>query len=123
MRKEIIGDAVLYLGDCRDVLPMIGKVHAVVTDPPYGIGIDRQMEASSGTQSGGMKAKKGNYVASGWDDSPMDDDITKQILLMSDHQIIFGGNYFNLPPSRCWLIWDKEVNGNFADAELAWTNL
>ena len=123
MRKEIIGDAVLYLGDCRDVLPTIGKVDAIVTDPPYGISIDRQMAASSGTQSGGMKAKKGNYVASGWDDSPMDDDITKQILLMSDHQIIFGGNYFNLPPSRCWLIWDKEVNGNFADAEMAWTNL
>lgn len=123
MRKEIIGDAVLYLGDCRDVLPLIGKVHAVVTDPPYGIGVDRQMAVLSGTRYGNAKAKKSHYVSSGWDDSPMDDDITKQILLMSDHQIIFGGNYFNLPPSRCWLIWDKEVNGNFADAELAWTNL
>src|SRR5690625_4147820 len=101
MRKEIIGDAVLYLGDCRDVLPMIGKVDAVVTDPPYGISIDRQMAASSGTIYGNAKAKKGNYVASGWDDSPMDDDNTKKILSMGDYQIIFGGNYFNLPPSRC----------------------
>jgi DNA modification methylase len=42
---------------------------------------------------------------------------------ISTHQIIFGGNYFDLPPSRCWLVWDKQVNGEFADCELAWTNL
>ena len=38
--------------------------------------------------------------------------------------VLWGGNYFanSLPPSRCWLVWDKETNGNFADAELAWTN-
>ena len=37
-REEIIGDARLILGDCREVLPTLGKVDAVVTDPPYGIG-------------------------------------------------------------------------------------
>ncbi len=38
--------------------------------------------------------------------------------------VLWGGNYFAsaLPPSRCWLVWDKETNGSFADAELAWTN-
>lgn len=124
MRKEIIGDAVLYLGDCREVLLMIGRVDAVITDPPYGIGVDRVMSSQSGKQYGNAKAAKSHYESTGWDDSPMDDDITKQILSMSDHQIIFGGNYFNLPPSRCWLIWDKENGGNnFADAEMAWTNL
>ena len=42
----------------------------------------------------------------------------------SENQIIFGGNYFTdfLPPSRCWVVWDKENTGNFADAELAWTS-
>lgn len=42
----------------------------------------------------------------------------------SDNQIIFGGNYFTdfLPPSRCWVVWDKQNTGNFADAELAWTS-
>lgn len=39
------------------------------------------------------------------------------------NQSSLGGNYFELPPTKCWLVWDKEVNGNFADAELAWTNL
>jgi DNA modification methylase len=37
-RKEVIGDAVLYLGDCLEILPTLPKVDAVVTDPPYGIG-------------------------------------------------------------------------------------
>jgi len=42
---------------------------------------------------------------------------------MSKYQVFFGGNYFSLPPSSCWLVWDK-VNGesDFADCELAWTN-
>lgn len=42
----------------------------------------------------------------------------------SENQIIFGGNYFTdfLSPSRCWVVWDKENTGNFADAELAWTS-
>ena len=39
-RIETIGDATLYLGDCRDILPTLGKVDAVVTDPPYGIGLN-----------------------------------------------------------------------------------
>lgn len=38
-RKEVIGDCVLYLGDCLEVMPTLGKVDAVVTDPPYGIDI------------------------------------------------------------------------------------
>ena len=43
---------------------------------------------------------------------------------LTDNQIIFGGNYFTdfLKPSRCWVVWDKENSGNFADAELAWTS-
>ena len=43
---------------------------------------------------------------------------------MTQNQIIFGGNYFTdfLPPSRCWVVWDKQNTGNFADAELAWTS-
>ena len=37
--------------------------------------------------------------------------------------IIFGGNYYDLPPSPCWLVWDKLTSGDFADCELAWTNM
>ncbi|KKM68841.1 hypothetical protein LCGC14_1456910, partial [marine sediment metagenome] len=46
MRKEIIGDATLYLGDCLEIMPTLGKVDAVVTDPPYGIGYKPQRHNS-----------------------------------------------------------------------------
>jgi site-specific DNA-methyltransferase (adenine-specific)/modification methylase len=119
----IIGDATLYLGDCMDILPTLQKVDAVITDPPYGISIDKQMAASSGHQSGQMAAPKGVYVASGWDDQPMSLDLANLIMTKGETIIFWGGNYYGLPASQCWLVWDKKVNGNFADCELAWTNM
>lgn len=121
--KVIIGDATLYLGDCMEILPMLGKVDAVITDPPYGIGVDRAMAKASGTKYGVAAAAKGVYESSGWDDAPIGSEHIAAMLLMANEAIIFGGNYFPLPPSRCWLVWDKKVNGAFADCELAWTNL
>jgi len=118
-----IGDCRLIHADCRDVLPTLPKVDAVITDPPYGIGIDRSMAKSSGAQSGGMAAPKGHYIASGWDDGPIGQEHIDLILASCKEAVIFGGNYFVLPPSKCWLVWDKKVNGHFADCELAWTNL
>ena len=120
---EKIGNATLYLGDCAEILPTLSKVDAVVTDPPYGIGIDRKMAASSGKKTGGMYSKKGVYEAFGWDDKPINKEHIDLLFKAGNYQIIFGGNYFELPPTKCWLIWDKEINGNFADAEMAWTNL
>jgi len=121
--KVEIGNATMYLGDCMDILPTLPKVDAVLCDPPYGIKIDRAMAASSGTQSGGMMAKKGVYVASGWDDAPMSLELAELIMTKGDVVVFWGGNYYGLPPSQCWLVWDKKVNGNFADCELAWTNM
>jgi len=124
MTPVTIGDATMYLGDCLDILPTLGKVDAVITDPPYGIGIDRSMAKSSGHQSGGMAAPKGYYESSGWDDTPIGVEHIAMILATCKEAVIFGGNYFVLPPSKCWLVWDK-LNGknDFADCELAWTNL
>lgn len=123
-REEQIGDARLILGDCREVLPTLGKVDAVVTDPPYGIGIDRTMAKQGGSQYGRAAAAKSHYEATNWDDKTPEQSVFDRLMGCSQSQIIFGGNYFDLPPSRCWLVWDKE-NGNneFADCELAWTNL
>jgi len=120
---EIIGNATLYLGDCAEIMPGLGEVDAVVTDPPYGLGIDRSMAASSGAQSGAMMAKKGVYVASGWDDSPISMALAESLIKKAKCVIFWGGNYYRLPASQCWLVWDKKVNGNFADCELAWTNM
>lgn len=122
-RKEVIGDCTLYLGDCLEVLPAIGTVDAVVTDPPYGIGVDVAMNKAGGTKHGVAMAAKRHYEAKGWDSAPPPQALFDELRRISRHQIIFGGNYFGLPAARCWLVWDKKVNGEFADCELAWTNL
>ncbi len=124
IKEERIGEQRLILGDCLEVMPTLRKVEAVVTDPPYGIGVDRSMAANSGTTYGKAAAAKGHYKAQGWDDKPIGADHVDAIISAAKHQIIFGGNYFALPPARCWLIWDKENGGNeCADGEMAWTNL
>ena len=119
MRIETIGPATLYLGDCRDILPTLPKVDAVITDPPYGIG-----EAAGRNKSRGKLAIARDYGDDEWDNEPPTTELIDAIRAASDAQIIFGGNYFNLPPSSCWLVWDKENwASDFADCELAWTNL
>lgn len=118
-REEIIGDCRLILGDCLEVLPTLGKVDAVVTDPPYGIGENDRKIASRGK----LAAVK-DYGAVDWDNEPCSPKQIDAMRACSRWQIIFGGNYFQLPPSSCWLVWDKQNGDNdFADCELAWTNL
>lgn len=124
VRVERIGDATLYLGDCREILPTLPKVDAVVTDPPYGIQVDREMASKSGTRYGRAAAPKSHYEATGWDDAALDLATAEALQAKSDYQILWGGNYYGLPASRCWLVWDKRNGDNaFADCELAWTNL
>jgi len=114
MRVEQIGDCTLYNGDCMEVMPTLGKVDAVVTDPPYGINITKSNRLAVSRGMGGKA----------WDDKPIGPEVIRQMLAMSDHQIIWGGNYFDLPPYRAPLVWDKNNAGrDFADFELAWTNI
>ncbi len=119
MRKEVIGAATLYLGDAREALPLIGKVDAVVTDPPYGIG-----EAAGKNASRGKLAVSKDYGNDEWDNEPISADLILQVRNAAKWAVIFGGNYYAMPATSCWLVWDKE-NGasDFADCELAWTNL
>ena len=115
----IIGNATLYLGDCREILPTLPKVDAVVTDPPYGIG-----EAAGANKSRGNLAVAKDYGDARWDDSPIPADLMATVRAAGKWQIIFGGNYYVSAPTSCWLVWDKENGANdFADCELAWTNL
>lgn len=115
IRKETIGSAELYLGDCRDVLPTLGRVDAVVTDPPYGIGADRM-------NLGGCAASR-MPIDERWDAEPAD---LSWLDALDVPKIVWGGNYFALPATRCVLVWDKgrRFQGrSFAEVEVAWTNL
>lgn len=108
-------------GDCSAVLASLpaGSFDALVTDPPYGIGEARGKNASRGNM-----ATAKDYGVSDWDDTPPEAAVLDLCRSIARQQIVFGGNYFSLPPSSCWLVWDK-LNGtnDFADCELAWTNL
>lgn len=127
-RVETIGDCTLYLGDCRDILPTLGPVAAVVTDPPYGIGesAGKAKTRTSGLSSSQRRAQeyRRDYGDDNWDDKPIDDELITAVRAAGRWNIIFGGNYYAFPATSCWLVWDK-LNGDtdFADCELAWTNL
>ena len=117
MRKEIIGNATLYLGDCAEILPTLDKVDAVITDPPYGIGQDGGAQRTRGS-------KKTNGQKLGWDSSRPDKKVFDLMERAADVRIYWGGNYFAdyLPASMGWLYWEKRMGGDFADGELAWTS-
>ncbi len=113
----------IYHGDCREVIEQweglrTQSLDLLLTDPPYGIG-----EARGKNASRGKLAVAVDYGVSDWDDVPAHD-VIPRLRALAREQIIFGGNYYVLPPTSCWLVWDKDNGENdFADCELAWTNL
>ena len=125
----------IYHGDNRDVLGQwVGlrtqSFDLLLTDPPYGLKQGRTRcghgakVRKSGFDAGRTLANVTDYGPDeGWDDEPAHEAVA-QAKAICKHQIIFGGNYYDLGRARCWLVWDKE-NGetDFADCELAWTNL
>jgi DNA modification methylase len=110
---------VLHHGDWRDIDSSLLQAQAILTDPPYGLG-----EAAGKNKSRTNLAVAKDYGDDDWDNEPPSASDIMRMRGLAPHQIIWGGNYFHLPPSSCWLVWDK-LNGNndFADCELAWTNL
>jgi DNA modification methylase len=112
-RVEHLAEGVtLYLGDCREILPALGPIDAVVTDPPYGIG------ASAGTGKYGRL--KFAATDKRWDDRPAS---LEWVVSSGVPAIVWGGNYFDVPPSRAFLVWDKGAGfkgRDFAECEMAW---
>jgi len=121
MRKEVIGNATLYLGDCLDILPTLDKVDAVITDPPYGINRDKGFDGFGGF---GNPISRKKYSGD-WDNSRPSKEVFDAILKKCDFALIFGGNFFAdlLPVGTHWVVWDKlNTMPTFGDCELAWTN-
>jgi len=112
-----IGRARLICADCRDVLPTLGKVDAVVTDPPYGINAARDRNS----EQWGWR----DYGNGEWDLVRPDSETMALVLQAGKKSVVWGGNYFPdiLPPipKAKWLVWDKGQEGfSLADCEFAW---
>lgn len=118
MKPVIIGDATLYLGDCSEILPLIGTANAIISDPPYGLG-DKMTGGTKrfSTGEGGMK------TLGAWDAKPVDQ-LLEMLEGIAPIKMLWGGNYYPVPASRGWLIWVK-TNGvaTMASVELCWTNI
>lgn len=104
-----------YNMDCMDGMKEFPDKYfdLAIVDPPYGIDINK---------SG--RLKKYNDTRKTWDDNIPEEDYFNALFRVSKNQIIWGGNYFYLPPTKCFLIWDKRQpeNISFASCEFAWTS-
>lgn len=105
----------IYHGDCRKILPALPPVGAVITDPPYGLG-DRMQGGTWGAADKYADMRK-------WDEAPTGVFLTS-LAQLTPICVLWGGNYFRLPPTRCWLVWDKQnAVETMSDVEMAWTSL
>ena len=123
--KVEIGNAILYRADCREVLPTLPKVDAVITDPPYGVQRDKGFEGFEGFGGFGKPIARRRFEEDEWDSERPDKAVFDLIQSSAEFVVIFGGNFFAdiLPRSTHWIVWDKlNTMPTFGDCELAWTN-
>ncbi len=121
---KITDKITLYNADCMEVMKQYPDKYfdLAVVDPPYGIGYDITQNKSAGTyrtQNGGTWKK---YGATNWDNNIPNDEYFFELERVSKNKIIWGGNFYGLPKTKCWLIWNKIQRDNRADGELAWTS-
>jgi site-specific DNA-methyltransferase (adenine-specific)/modification methylase len=128
-RTETIGDATLYLGDCREILPTLGPVDAVVTDPPYGQRLKVNTFHAGGTRDKAVPQRNGKslkvrpkiHKPVAGDDRPFE---PAHILGLAPLAIIWGAHKFaDRLPRGSWIVWDKVPNGKVrdqGDGEAAW---
>lgn len=115
MKPVIIGDATLYLGDCSSLLEIAPPEAVVITDPPFGLG----KKLAGG--SWGATSERKNVLE--WDKFAPEA-IVQSLIQRHAVCVVWGGNYFALPPSRGWLSWFKpDAPPSMANFELAWTSV
>lgn len=148
MTPETFGNITLYQCDCMEYMRTVPDMHydLAIVDPPYGINsVNMQMGSSPNRKGDGqypgvstaVKLRKGRLNSGGgklknrllnksdinWDDQIPSAEYFNELFRISKNQIIWGGNYFDLPPTRGIICWDKmQPWENFSQFELAWTS-
>jgi site-specific DNA-methyltransferase (adenine-specific) len=107
----------IYHGDCREVLPDLGRFDLILTDPPYGLG-ESVWDKNEKTPKRRWRL---HHDQMGWDQDVAE---VASLLEYADRAIVWGGHLMSLPAQRGWLVWNKIIR-NFSSGvcELAWTNL
>lgn len=110
-------DCMEYLATCKD-----NAFELAIVDPPYGINV-ANMNMGLGKSKSCSKAKNRKWQAKDWDVSVPTDAYFQEIFRVSENCLIWGGNYFDLPPTKHFIIWDKQIppGCTFADGEMCWT--
>ena len=122
LQQALVSGSAVFNMDCIEFMKQVPDkfFHLAIVDPPYGIGAG-SVNFKSGTRVRPSKFHKQND----WDTSIPAPEYWEQLFRVSKNQIVWGGNYMTefLPPSRCWIFWDKGTGDNsYADGELAWTS-
>lgn len=138
-------DSVVFNADCMELLRVLPDkcIDLAIVDPPYGITAPKgtylsrapgrgncpstaelvRKRAGSLKGSGKLKNRVLNISDTDWDNTPPQKEYFDELFRVSRNQIIWGGNYFDLPPTRCFVVWDKRQPWpNFSQAEYAWTS-
>lgn len=127
LRKTPVIASTVILGDCIQIMKQFkdNEFDLAVVDPPYGIGFDGEVKEMANNNSKKWKSAKGkNYTRKSWDCETPSDEYFTELKRVSKNQIIWGGNYFDLPQSSGWIFWNKGVAKDFtlSPGELAWTS-
>ena len=107
----------IYHGTWQEFTTRLPRTKLLLTDPPYGL--DKKASQGSGKLKNRILNESDIWE---WDSAPSKENL-ETLINLTEKQIIWGGNYFELPPCRGFLIWDKKQPWeNFSQAEFAWTS-
>ena len=111
-----------YNMDCMEYMRQFPDKHfeLAVVDPPYGI--DAASDVRGDTKYGKAATKSKSYGKKDWDNYKPNLEYFQELRRVSKNQIIWGANHFLGWKSSCWIVWDKDNSGDFADCELAYTS-
>jgi len=123
------GGITIYHGDCREILPGLGRFDLLLTDPPYGIGLDTDFtrrgegyDKKIGSRGGGGGVGRKVHEPVFDDDKPF---APEHLFPVAKAHVLWGANNYasKLPDSPCWLGWDRVTDGtDSTNLELAWVN-